>query len=368
MYTEQSLQDPIFLMLYGAVTMLALMAGIYLWQTRSFGIDPEVMPSRTLRRWTAAFFFVAAMSHLWWYVLGVHWLTDDRLVRNITAVVLDHVALLPLAMAMLLRMLQDRQRRLWPWALAQMPTVLIAINGVVTHSTYCMDIMHYWQIAVTTTFLAYYIRALLQYGRWLRENYADLEHKEVWQSLVFVVILLIIYEIYSTNPGIMSREYLAQFNTIVIIAFLLWRVETLQELEVKEVQETQQQEEETPNAQQLIPTNMGLLLTKYCEEPQLYLQHDLTLTQLAEKVGTNRTYLGQYFSQQDITYNAYVNGLRVDHFERLYREAMTSLRTFTAQQLAYESGFRSYSTFATAFKLFKGQTVTEWMKQQAESE
>ena len=29
-------------------------------------------------------------------------------------------------------------------------------------------------------------------------------------------------------------EYLAQVNTIIIIAFLLWRVETLQELESEE--------------------------------------------------------------------------------------------------------------------------------------
>ena len=38
------------------------------------------------------------------------------------------------------------------------------------------------------------------------------------------------------------------------------------------------------------------------------------------------------------------------------------MRPITANQLAYESGFKSYSTFATAFKLFKGQTVTDWMK------
>ncbi len=35
-----------------------------------------------------------------------------------------------------------------------------------------------------------YVRALIQYGRWLRENYADLEHKEVWQSLLFLACVL----------------------------------------------------------------------------------------------------------------------------------------------------------------------------------
>lgn len=226
MYTQQSLHDLIFVMLYGGVAMLALLSGIYLGLRRANAIAPDVMPSTPLRRWTAAFFIVAGLSHIWWYALGVHWLTDDRLVRNITAVTLDHVALLPLVMAMLLRMLQDCHRRLWPWLLAQVPTAVIAIVGITKHDVGCMDIMHDWQILVIVTFISYYIYALIRYSRWLRENYADLEHKEIWQSLFFVVILFVVYEIYSTNPGVMSREYLAQFNTIAIILFLLWRVET----------------------------------------------------------------------------------------------------------------------------------------------
>jgi AraC-like DNA-binding protein len=49
----------------------------------------------------------------------------------------------------------------------------------------------------------------------------------------------------------------------------------------------------------------------------------------------------------------------------LYREATSSLRNFTAQQLAHESGFRSYSTFSAAFKQRMGQTVTAWIHDDA---
>ena len=110
MYAQQSIYDLLFLMLYGGVAMLALAAGFYLWLRRSNAITPTITPPTALRRWTAAFFFTVALSHVWWFVLGVYWLTDDRLVRNITAVTLDHVMLVPLVMAMLLRMLQDRMR------------------------------------------------------------------------------------------------------------------------------------------------------------------------------------------------------------------------------------------------------------------
>ena len=92
-------------------------------------------------------------------------------------------------------------------------------------------VAHYWQLAVCAAFVTYYIYALRQYGRWLRDNYADLEHKEVWQSLVFAIALLGVYVVYTSNAGELVREYLSQVISIVIIAWLVWRAETLQELE-----------------------------------------------------------------------------------------------------------------------------------------
>lgn len=42
-------------------------------------------------------------------------------------------------------------------------------------------------------------------------------------------------------------------------------------------------------------------------------------------------------------------------------KALSLPRSVTAQQLAQESGFRSYSTFSAAFKKHRGYTVAEWM-------
>ena len=363
MYAPQSLQDILFLMFYSSIAMLALMAGIYLGLRRSNAIAPSVNPPKALRQWTAAFFVTAAMSHVWWFVLGTYWLADDRLVRNIICIMLDHITLVPLVMALLLRMLQDRQRKIWPWAATEVIVIGGAAWGIATHNELGLDLMHTCQIGIIIIFIIYFVYMLVKYNRWLNENYADLDHKEVWQSMLFAVVLFIIYQIYATNPGDMSREYLSQVNTLIIIVFLLWRVETLQELEVKEEDE----EKETTYA--TIPTNIytniGTMLQTRCEATQLYLQHDLSLTQLGKAIGTNRTYLSLYFAQQGITYNAYVNRLRITHFEQLYRENVEAHRTFTAQQLALECGFRSYSTFAAAFKQFNGQTVTSWMRCQA---
>ena len=353
MFGQQSLQDLTFLMLYGGVGLLAAVAALYLLLRRANAIAPNITPPRMLRWWTAAFFLAAALSHVWWYVLGVYWMTDDRLVRNITVIMLDHVTLVPLVMSVLLALLQDRRRPLWPWLLVQVPVVVTGVMGIVKHDWfYGYEIAHYWQLAVITVFVVYYIHSLLQYGRWLRDNYADLEHKEVWQSLTFAIVLFVVYELYTTNAGELIKEYLAQVLTIVIVAFLVWRVETLQQL--NPVAE--------PEVDQTDFSHIGVLLEQHCAATQLYLQHDLTLAQLAATLGTNRTYLGAYFAQAGTTYNAYINLLRIEHFERLYVKAAAISRSVTAQQLAQESGFRSYSTFSAAFKKHRGISVASWMK------
>jgi len=198
-----------------------------------------VRSSLRLRRWTAALMMTMAASHVWWYAIGQWWLADDWLTRTIMVILLDHATLVPLVMAVLLRMLQDRRRPLWPWLVVQSPVVMFAVVGIVRCDWfYGYTLPHYWQLGTIAAFVVYYIFALRQYGRWLLDNYADLKHKEVWQSLAFAVVLFVIYAVYTSNMGEMAREYLSQVISIVIIAFLVWRVETLEELPSEEDMKT----------------------------------------------------------------------------------------------------------------------------------
>ena len=252
MFDYRGLHDALFLMLYIGAGMLALLAAVYLllrrrnWLMREYG--PGSMTMRTaagevvrygrarrssprLRRWTAAFLLTAALSHVWWYGVGQWWLADDRLVRTLLVIILDHSTLVPLLMGVLLAMLQDRRRPLWPWLLVQVPVVMFGVMGILRRNWfYGYTLAHWWQLGVCAVFVTYYIYALRQYGRWLLMNYADLDHKQVWQSLAFAVVLFVIYELYTSNMGEMYREYLSQVLTVAIVAFLVWRAETLQEL------------------------------------------------------------------------------------------------------------------------------------------
>lgn len=373
MYDQQQVfSDSLYVMVYGGSMVFALIACIYLLFRRSNAIAPEVTSPLRLRRWVAAFFAIMVMSHISWFVLVKYNFFGD-LLSIIVAAGLDCVVLIPFIMGMLLAMLQDRRRPLWLFILASLPNVVLFAMIIDSHDVGLLSWVRGYFILMTIVIIIYMIFAVRQYSLWLRHNYADLEHKEVWQSFLILAFCLIVLSFYVYSSSGMTYEYVLQTFDYLFVVILLWRVETLQALDNNDdnddITEATGLEEvmvlHSSASQTTIPGNIGLLLEQYCEGGQLYLRKDITLSELSKAIGTNRYYLSLYFTRQDTTYNAYINGLRIQHFVRLYQEAVAADRSFTAQQLAQESGFRSYSTFATAFKQRMGQTVMMWMRNAA---
>ncbi len=375
MYESIPFDILVYYMLYGGAAIMAAVACLHLLMWRINPFVDNVTPPKRLRRWTAAFMAVVLGSHLWWLPdsLGVIKIYSGL---HIISSILDCTLLVPVMLSMPLTMLQDRRRPLWPLFVAVIPVVIALVTCLFKYDYTFMVFVRFYLFALLTAYFFYMLFALRQYRRWLIDNYADLEHKEVWLSLVVIVILLLILAIYSvSNNGIFIQTFI-QFSEIFILAFIFWRVETLQTLHAPQADtETVELSDDASNgdtkdgaeagAAVTLPTNISQLLKQYCEDTQLYLQHDITRDDLSKAVGTNRSYLSLYFAQQGETYNSYINKLRIQHFVNDYREAIATKRPFTAQQLAHESGFGSYATFGRAFKQTMGQTVTEWMKDEA---
>ena len=360
---NQIREDTIFLMFYASVAMLALIACCYLLFRRSNAIAPDVTPPLRLRRWTAAFFAAIALCHMWYMPTYFLYSPEDVKLGNLIAGLLDYMTVIPLMIIILLTMLQDRRRPLWPICVLMTPFVAVLTWCIISRSDDLLLVLFVYFLLMCLGLIIYMVRAIRQYGRWLRDNYADLEHKEVWQGFVVLAIYLLVYAIYSLDVGELIYEYAMEVIIIVLVCYLLWRVETLSDLSLSEGN--------TKNVSTSVTfteKNIGLLLKQHCEEPKLYLQYDISLPQLAQTIGTNRLYLSQHFSSQGMTYNAYINGLRIQHFIKLYHDAVATHQPMSVRQMAHQSGFRSYSTFNGAFKQSMGMTATEWMHNVGTSE
>ena len=364
MFGQLRLDIMFLLMFYAAGTVMAAIACLYLLLRRGNAFAPDVTPPARLRRWTAVFFAVIALGHLWYLPPVMLTSADAILLSLLIGALLDCLLTVPLAIVILLCMLQDRQRPLWPAWVMMLPTIVGMVYCIVTCSDAILPMLRIYLLLLGIGLIIYMVREVRRYGRWLRDNYVDLEHKEVWQSFLVLAVILLMFSIYASGFTGLAYEYIIQVCGIVMICYLLWRVETLSDLSIRQPLAVNEEENATPEHQKNLD-EMEVFLQKRCIDTQLYLQHDLTVSQLAQAIGTNRFYLSQYFSAQNMTYNTYINNLRIQHFVCLYHEAAAAGRELTAQELARESGYRSYSTFSLAFKQRMGQSVTAWMRDQA---
>jgi AraC-like DNA-binding protein len=371
---EQQVLKGIFYMLYGGVAVLGMIACCYLLFRRNNAFASDITSSVRLRRWTAALFASITLSHLWYLPMYFLTSTDEVRLSYFIGGLLDCMLVLPLAIVVLFAMLQDRRRPLWPVVVMMMPIIVGVAWCIANRSGALLPLLLTYFLLMVIGIIIYMVRAIRRYGRWLRDNYADLEHKEVWQSFVVLSVILLAFAVYAFEIGGPAYDFVLQMANVVLICYLVWRVETLSDLNIQMPTDTaiavDDAEDETVTTELaedngLSPTvnyNIGMLLKQYCEERQLYLQYDISIIQLAKQIGTNRSYLSRHFASEGITYNAYINGLRIQHFINLYSEAVGTHQPVTAQQLAHQSGFRSYTTFSAAFKKSMGMTATEWMR------
>ena len=93
-----------------------------------------------------------------------------------------------------------------------------------------------------------------------------------------------------------------------------------------------------------------------------YLNPDMSIQELAEQVKIPsriisevvNNFIGQNF-------NDYVNNYRVEEYKKLAEDS--SKNHYTVLALGYEAGFKSKTTFNTAFKKFTGKTPSEYRRE-----
>ena len=383
---QTPVQSILFFILYGISGVVPLLAALYLLLRPVNAIAPGTTPPVRLRRWTAAFFAFTALSHLWWLLFLIYSNNMDSLCYQLI-VLTDTMLLLTTIAGTMLSMLQDRRRPMWPVLVAMLPFVaLFGLYFAFPSDLLKLTIMAYLML-LSVAFAVYMVFAIRRYDRWLNDNYADLENKRVWLCQVVAFLCMLVFVLYEVSED-MVLIFCLHIVDLVLVGLLVWRVETLPQLDalavktytpsapdrlvsaepaestyVPETMPIMATQPEQPSADPISidVDQMEQLLKEHCEATRLYLEKDLTLQMLAQVVGTNRSYLSQYFSRKGITYNIYINSLRINHFISRCRELSAAGQDIPIQQLALESGFGSYRTFSRAFLQRTGKSVTAWI-------
>ncbi len=100
-------------------------------------------------------------------------------------------------------------------------------------------------------------------------------------------------------------------------------------------------------------------LEKYMKENEPYLDENLSLSDLATVMLTNKTYLSKTINYKSgMHFCPYVNKYRIEYSLKI----MNKDNRVRVMELAVLSGFHSVSTFNMAFRLFMGDTPSEYMR------
>jgi len=208
-----------------------------------------------------------------------------------------------------------------------------------------------WGISILAS--GYHLRHILK-KLWLsKEKSSD---EEIWLLNIFigVAIVYIAYETVAYTSYIVGA---LSFSFVFYISLLLWlfqrnRRQIASDPPIKYANSSLTTEDAENTMQRL---------SNIMENDKLYLDPELTLASLSEKLGLHSKELSQAINQMSgKNYSNYIADLRVEEAKRLLLSP--EHQHFKIAAIAYDSGFNSLSSFNAVFKKHTGFTPNEYRK------
>lgn len=236
------------------------------------------------------------------------------------------------------------------------PFLLSVIAYAIFARQWIVDVTFIFVIGYSICFLIYIAFAVRRYNRMLNENYSNTERVHVrWLKGVAVMLLIcLIVWTYSCYFSTWVADSVYQLVLLTMWATALYFADR------------QQTPQFTPPQQELSKSlNDSILselserkLQELIEQDRIWLEPQLTLSDLAARVGTNRTYLSNYLNKTlHTTFYDYINGFRM---EAAVKQLEDPDLTATMVEVAESCGFNSLSTFRRVFIRAKGCSFVEY--------
>ena len=243
--------------------------------------------------------------------------------------------------------------------MTEVPFVVMSLLYVLTQNHLFYMLLWVLSLAYGLWCIVWVIHDLPRYYRWLKNEYSYQENINLhWLrgvTLLFFIILCIwVVDCIYPSTLIDTIYILSSLVGWMVVCYFINR----QELVIKEVIDSLPAEtaeplapaaadgetEESDNERiQLLSEQLEKLFTV----DKVYLEPRLRLVDLAQKLGTNRTYLSNFFNKErQTTFYEFVNGYRISHSENLL-----TTTDYTLDVVAELSGFNSLSTFRRAFSV-----------------
>lgn len=286
--------------------------------------------------------------------------------------------LVPTMAHVLYTLLRRERAKQWPLLIYELPyMVLIGLYGVVSHDLVGKIAMVY-SLAFAAVYFTWFVVALRNYSKKLQNAYSSAEGLRLgsFRSLGILLtfwILLYVFD-YAFRSQVMSMCYYGA--SFILWGFLNQIILRQREIDISMLEKTDEkssiwadlgsmptsdfeEDVKTKEVHQLSVIEIKETLARCVEQEMLYLDPDLNIRMVADKVGTSIGTLISYLNTcRGLTFSSYVNLLRLRYAaQRLSREPNINIA-----RLATISGFYSKFIFKRLFKRHFGVTVRQFAK------
>ena len=195
------------------------------------------------------------------------------------------------------------------------------------------------------------IRSIRRYNRLIDSIYADNDDKRLY-GIPTILFLMVLTGMVSFTVNIIGR-YVFLDSTIPLallacffsgLLYMLSYRGFIQQFSFADIA----QEERDEIAEDL-PQKENLHLLQKVDDELLYLKPGLTLAELAQQLGTNRTMLSKIVNEETgMPFAEYINRKRIAYFIRLAKENPEVRK----QDLAEQAGYTSMRSFYRNYNLY----------------
>ena len=221
------------------------------------------------------------------------------------------------------------------------------------------------------------LRLIKEFNHKVHSFYSNVENREISsiRTLLFFLVLTALISFlsnvvgkhfFSDHPVLLAFPSFAHSMALFGISYVGYR----QHFSIRDLCQDQQDEEECycgveSESEAMTGMEYDLLLSKLetlFEENQIFKNPELRLNDVAQELGTNRTYLSRLIRhRRNMTFCDFVNDYRVRYAEAM----LSSPEQFrqTIDEVAYNSGFSGSSSFYRAFVKKNGIPPGKFRKQ-----
>lgn len=188
----------------------------------------------------------------------------------------------------------------------------------------------------------------------VRQNFSSADNRWMWRAIAMFLLVLVswIYSCYVVS-SISNIAY-------IVIVTVVWAVVNnhYRRLE-RDINEVRQIMSEKPSVPESLPDFSADVEALFANR-KLHRNHDLSVSQLAREIGTNRSYLSAWLNNTlGTNFCDFVNGYRIADAEAMLDSGDCSV---TQEEIATTVGFNSLSTFRRAFIKKHGITPRQYCR------